>query len=140
MIPAASAVPSPAFSFSSLTKALEPDRAMVPRFETSSVLVMPKPFRLVERRKRAEELEGRMRDSNATHFQQACTPVLLFYYFHIPSLPPFLPVSRSVKVPFSSSVVMVISRGNEGSAIAASPDTGGRKEIRRRGRLNVPEG
>lgn len=36
---------------------------------------------------------------------------------------PLVPVSRSVKVPFASSVVMVISRGNDGSAMAASPDT-----------------
>ena len=60
----------------------------------------------------------------------ACGNLKLSFPFTSPSLPPScrparLPVSRSVKVPFSSSVVMVISRGNDGSAIAASPETGG---------------
>lgn len=43
MMPAASADPSPAFSFSSLTKAFEPERAIVPRLETNSVFVIPRP-------------------------------------------------------------------------------------------------
>jgi hypothetical protein len=43
MMPAASADPSPAFSFSSFTKAFEPERAIVPRLETNSVFVIPRP-------------------------------------------------------------------------------------------------